>query len=103
MIRLPEQTIPVPAEKIVRPFDRKLGTSVLHLPEGPAICTDAVSLTSITAEDANSGEQFLIVIAVAAFEGQHLGSLSPMTPDEAREFAMSLINAANLIDGTLPS
>lgn len=43
--------------------------------------------------------QFILVISVASFEGRHLGSLSPMTPNEARNFAASIIHAANLIDG----
>lgn len=93
-----ERTIPIDSETVVdHPTHRKLGVSMLSLPEGKALCTDAVSLTTITAED--EAGQFIIVIAVASFEGQHLGSLSPMTPNEARNFAASMIQAANLIDG----
>ncbi len=93
-----EYIIPIDDQTVTdHPTHRALGTSILTLPEGKALCTDAVSLTSITAEDDDG--QFIIVIAVASFEGQHLGSLSPMTPNEARNFAASMIQAANLIDG----
>lgn len=93
-----ERTIPIDSETVTdHPTHRALGTSILTLPEGKALCTDAVSLTSITAEDEDG--QFIIVIGVASFGGRHLGSLSPMTPNEARNFAASIIHAANLIDG----
>ena len=94
------KTIPITSEMIVdkrRPM--KLGTSMLSLPEGKALCTDAVSLTIITAVTPDTGEKFIIVIAVAEHNGAHLGSLSPMTPTEARNFAASLIDGANEIDG----
>jgi hypothetical protein len=78
---------------------RQLGTVLLDFPEGAAICSDALSLTAITAEDANTLEKFMVVIGVAQFEQGRFGSLSPMTPDQARNFAASLIHGANQIDG----
>ncbi len=93
-----EHIIPIDDQTVVdHQTHRKLGTSILTLPEGKALCADAVSITVITAEDEEG--QFILVISVASFEGQHLGSLSPMTPNEARNFAASIIHAANLIDG----
>lgn len=78
---------------------RRLGLSLIDLPEGTALCNDARSLTCITAADQASGEEFLIVIGVAEFEQGVFGSLSPMTPNQARNFAASLIEGANQIDG----
>lgn len=76
---------------------RKLGTSTFMFPEGEAVCTDAESLTIITAEDSD-GEQFLIVVAVLDVAGMRIGSLSPLDPAEARLFAESLIRAADLAE-----
>lgn len=75
---------------------RELGPQIVMLPEGEAICTDADSLSAIVAED-HAGT-FVMIIAVASHEGLRLGSLSPMSPTQARSFAASLIEAANQVD-----
>lgn len=91
--------IPITSDTMVdKPFDMKLGTSMMQFPEGTALCTDAVSLTIIQAERPDTHERFIVVIGVADFEGHHLGSLSPMTPNSARRFAASLVKAANECD-----
>lgn len=93
------RTIPITSDTVIeRRTTMKLGTELIDLPEGPALCTDAISLTVITAST-NGDEKFILVIAVGNHEGAHLGSLSPMSPTEARNFAASLIAAANEIDG----
>lgn len=77
-----------------------LGPADINMPGGyQAHCHDGVALTLITAEYLDSGGKFLIVVAVAEFDGVHLGSLHHFTPDSARSFAASLIGAADLIDG----
>lgn len=94
------KAVPITAETVVDQIPtRKLGTTLLTLPEGQALCTDAVSLTQIIAQDAETGERFIVVIGVGDFDGDRFGSLSPMTPNEARNFAASLIKGANEIDG----
>lgn len=74
-----------------------LGPRNLLLPEGEAHCHDSISVTSITAEDEDG--MFIVIITVADFYGLHLGTLTRMSPDSARNFAASLIAAANEIDG----
>lgn len=75
-----------------------LGPVRLKLPEGEALCHDAVSLTQTICEDGN-GQKFIMIIGIAEFGGHHFGSLSHMTPDQARSFAASLIGGADSIDG----
>lgn len=97
------------AEKDVIPFTSEtmtdtiavqgFGTRLIELPEGDAICAESISLTSTTVANNETGEQFVVIIAVANHGGMHLGSISPMTPDLARGFAASLIDGANRIDG----
>lgn len=95
------QNIPITAETEVECTPgRQLGPQILRLPEGEALCTDADSLTVIVAADP-SGEYFVMVIAVAAHEGLRLGSLSPMTSSQARQFAASLMAGADQVDGRL--
>ena len=92
------RTIPITRDTVVeRMQSRQLGPQVLTLPEGPALCTDARSVTVITAEDDDG--KFVMLIAVASHDGCHLGALSPMTPAEARNLGASLIASANQIDG----
>lgn len=92
--------IPITDNTVVdRAQSRKLGPQLINLPEGDAVCTDADSLTCIIAQDPETNELFGMVIAVATHEGCRIGSLSPMTADQARNFAASLIETANQIDG----
>lgn len=76
-----------------------MGPVMLELPEGPALCHDAVSCTAITAIRPASGEKFIAIINAADFWGHRLGALAQFTPDQARNFAASLIRSANEIDG----
>jgi hypothetical protein len=76
-----------------------LDPTILSLPEGDALCHQSISATVIVAEQPNGCGKFAMIIAVADFHGRHLGSLSPMTATEARNFAASLIDAANQIEG----
>lgn len=93
-------TIPMTENTVIdRTQSRRLGPQLISLPEGDAVCTDADSLTCIVAQDRETSELFGMVIAVATHEGCRLGSLSPMTADQARNFAASLIETANQIDG----
>ena len=92
------KNIPLTEEtQVDRTPGRQLGPQILHLPEGEALCTDADSLTTIVAVDGD-GVGFVMVIAVASHEGLRLGSLSPMTPTQARSFAVSLVAAADQVD-----
>lgn len=76
-----------------------MGPVQLDLPEGSALCHDALSCTLITALREQTGEKFIAIIAVADFDGRRLGTLAQFTPDEARSFAASLLHSAELIDG----
>lgn len=76
----------------------KLGPVVLTLPEGPALCHDAVSLTMITIAKKVGGEQMLVIVNAAEFGGDRLGVMSPLTATEARNLAASLLYGASQID-----
>lgn len=100
MTSIPVKSVPITKDTVIEtPTRRILGQTLLQLPEGPALCSDALSLTVMTAEDGDTAEKFIVVIGVADFPHGAFGSLSPMTPNEARSFAASLVDAANKIDG----
>lgn len=75
-----------------------MGPIVLDLPEGTALCHDAVGSTIITASR-ETGEKFVALITAAEFDGQLLGTLVQFTSASARLFASSLIASADQIDG----
>lgn len=94
------KNIPITDQTVVdKSRQRRLGLQKINLPEGEAICTDADSLTALVAQDARSGELFVMIVAVAEHEGLRLGSLSPMSADQARNFAASLYASADQVDG----
>lgn len=94
------KVVPITDETVVdASASPKLEPSTVLLPEGDAFCTEAVSLTIVTAELPEHAEKVIIIIAAADHEGGRLGSLSPMTPTQARSFAASLIRTADLVDG----
>lgn len=94
------KVVPITGETVIDSSPSlHLDPSTVLLPEGNAFCKEAVSLTIVTASLPEIGETIIIVIAAADHEGGRLGSLSPMTPTQARNFAASLIQSANLIDG----
>lgn len=94
------KNIPVDDRTIIdNEQSRGLAPSVLNLPEGPAYCVEGVSLTQIVAEYGDGGGEFIMLISVMDLQGERLGILSPMTPRNARNFAATLIDAANQIDG----
>ena len=70
-----------------------LGPAIFDLPDGPALCHDAISTTVIQAVDTDG--QFVILVQVAEFGRCHLGSLARLLPDGARNLALSLIAAAD--------
>lgn len=95
------KTIPIEPTTIIDEMHDgpRLEPSILDLPEGKAFCVHAISITALTAEYPNTGELFVMLVSVGNFDGQHLGTLNPMTPDQARNLGASLIGAANEIDG----
>lgn len=96
------KSIPITDNTVIdRTPSRQLGPQILSMPEGDALCTDADSLTAIVAQDPETGELFAMVIAIASHEGVRLGSLSPMTAAQARNFAASLYETANQVDSGL--
>lgn len=97
---LDRKEIPISDGTIVEPMDCfDIQPIVLDLPEGAALCHPAVSFTMITAIQPNGCGKFIMAIAVGNFAGQRLGVLSPMTANQARSFAASLIAGADEIDG----
>ena len=95
------KAIPITNETIIDDFSPNpmLQPAWLDLPEGKAFCIQALSLTALTAQYPDKGELFVMLVSVGCFDGKHLGTLNPMTPDQARHFAASLIQSANEIDG----
>jgi hypothetical protein len=94
------QPVPITDKTVVdRETTRALGPIMLGLPEGVALCHDALSLTIMTAEARDGSGPFIIVAAAADFDGRHLGALTGLTANQARNFAASLIISADEIDG----
>lgn len=90
--------VPITDQTVVdREHKARLGPIILAMPEGEALCHDALSLTSSTASDDDG--MFIVITTIAVFDGRHLGALVRLTPTQARNFAASLIVGANEIDG----
>lgn len=96
----PPKIVPITDQTVVdRSSSRQFGPQMLSLPEGDALCTDAVSLTCLLASDPETNELFAMLVAVAAHDGMHFGSLHALSAAQARNFAASLYETANQIDG----
>lgn len=81
------------------PTPPPLGPIVMMMPEGPAVCHDARSLTCITGRRPSTGEMFVVVVSVAVVDGEPVGTLAQMTAAEVRTFAASLLRGADECEG----
>lgn len=94
-----DKIIPLEKETVCdRMTTPPLGPVELELPNGTAQCHDAASCTLITIEHDN-GHKYLVIVSTMPMGGRLIGSLAAFTPDEARNFAASLLHSADLCDG----
>lgn len=85
--------------------DKKLGTLLGPIccrivPDEPPVTYHQAMGTSVSKADHGGGGQFVLVhlSAIPGFNPEH-GFYSALSPDEARNFAAGIIEAANLVDG----
>lgn len=101
MNRLDVMLVPITDSTVLdhSPPPPALGPIVMMMPEGPALCHDARSCTSITGIRPETGEMFVVVVSVAEIDGDAIGTLVQMTATETRSFAASLLRGADECEG----
>ncbi|NKJ43695.1 hypothetical protein [Novosphingobium sp. SG720] len=91
-------TMPIGADsRIDRTLARGLAPQLVTFPEGQSIVAESLCFTLMTGND--DAGPFIGLVAVAQHAGVRLGSVTAFTADEARDFAASIVAAANQLDG----